>query len=350
MLSWEFCPPAFPIQWHITVKCNRKCKHCYTTDPITYKNELEKELYLEDMLKVVNRLIEFRTKYKVPVSVAITGGDPFFKKGHKTLLKELYKKDFPIQILGNPSNSIEQVDLLKEVNIRGYQLSLDGLKKYHDEVRGKGSFDETIKSIDFLNSYNIPVHIMFTLSKFNSKDLKPLMTLCAKMNVSRFSFDRLVPLGRAKNWHSLFSPEEYKNFLFNTFQHQINLRKKGLLTRYAFKDRLWRLLFYDLKIFKPRKTSKIISGCLVGVTGLAILADGSVLPCRRLPVKIGQLPEQSIEEIFFSREMNELRSFESIKNCSECELLPYCRGNRCVAYSTYGDYFAPDPQCWRFEE
>jgi radical SAM protein with 4Fe4S-binding SPASM domain len=267
------------------------------------------------------------------------------------VLKALQKGNFPVQILGNPRGLEKEISFLKKVKIRGYQLSLDGLENRHDEIRGKDSWNETIRAINLLNKNNIPVNVMFTLSKYNFQDLKPLMSYCAKIGVSRFSFDRLVPIGSAKNWGQyLPSPQEYKNILFDIFWRRIYLQRKGYLTRFVLKDRLWRLLYHDLGIFRPKKTSKIISGCLVGINSLAILADGSVVPCRRLPLKIGELPEQEIDEIFFSEKMNELREYQSIENCGECELLAYCRGNRCVAYGVYGDYFAPDPQCWRYEK
>jgi len=139
----------------------------------------------------------------------------------------------------------------------------------------------------------------------------------------------------------------YRNFLLDIFYHYSDL-SKDTDTFLALKDQLWKPLLNDLGIFNPKDNHKIIGGCLVGITGLTILSNGDVVPCRRLPIKIGKLPEQSISEIFFdSPELNELRNFDAIEECGECDIMSYCRGNRCVAYSLHGDYFSPDPQCWR---
>lgn len=62
MLEWEFYSTAFPIQWHITVRCDKQCIHCYTKDPVSYRRELEEELSPDDLIKIVDRITEFRQK------------------------------------------------------------------------------------------------------------------------------------------------------------------------------------------------------------------------------------------------------------------------------------------------
>lgn len=87
---------------------------------------------------------------------------------------------------------------------------------------------------------------------------------------------------------------------------------------------------------------------LSGYLGLSILENGTVLACRRLPIPIGKVPHQRIRDIFIlSRKLNEMRRIERLEKCKDCELLLYCRGCRAVTYGITGDYFKPDPQCWK---
>ncbi|MFA5302910.1 MAG: radical SAM protein [Candidatus Nanoarchaeia archaeon] len=348
MIIWEIPPSAFPIQWHITIACDKKCKHCYTTDELTYQSELKKELSLNDLLNVGDRIIEFRDKYKVPVPLTITGGHPLIKEGLDILLRKMHKAGISVELLGNRSGLEDYMCLFKEINLQGYQISIDGNKDLHEYMRGKNSWDEVNFSINYLNDNEIPVDVMTTVSKLNMNHIKEISSFCANLGVRRYSFDRIVGLGNAKNLdNDLPQPLEYKKFLFDIFNHYVNLSQNSP-TFFALKDQMWKPLLNDLGIFNPKKTDKIIGGCLVGVTGITILADGNVVPCRRLPINIGRLPEQSIEEIFFdSPKMNELRQFDAIEDCGPCDIMPYCRGNRCVAYSLHKDYFSPDPQCWR---
>ena len=346
MKEWEIYPSAFGIQWHITAECDGNCKHCYVRDPKTYKKEIENELSLEELLKICDKIIQFKNKFHTDVSVILTGGHPLMRSEYKDIMKKLDKVNIPIRMLGNPSHLNSEIDFLKNSNLKEYQLSVDGNKEIHNQIRGKNySFDGVMNAIDFLNSKNIPIGIMYTISKSNMNYLKNIFDKCVNKEVHRFSFDRVVPFGNAKE-EELPNSEEYKKFIYDVYQHAISRDQQLVL-----KDQLYKPLLNEMGLFKPKKVDKIISGCLVGISGLSILSDGTVYPCRRLPIDIGKLPEQSIEEIFLeSQEMKDLRDYESIEGCGECDLLPYCRGDRCVAYAVYGDYFAKDPQCWRCEK
>jgi radical SAM protein with 4Fe4S-binding SPASM domain len=79
------------------------------------------------------------------------------------------------------------------------------------------------------------------------------------------------------------------------------------------------------------------------------MPNGDVLPCRRLPIKIGNLFETTLYDIWYmSPFLWEIRNPEKLKGkCNHCEYIPICRGCRAVAYALQGDYLAGDPQCWK---
>jgi radical SAM protein with 4Fe4S-binding SPASM domain len=86
---------------------------------------------------------------------------------------------------------------------------------------------------------------------------------------------------------------------------------------------------------------------------VTITSDGSVMPCRRIGLKIGNLRKTSLRQIWStSKVLWRLRQRESYKGeCGKCSLWPSCRGCRAVAYAyskSRGapDLFADDPQCW----
>jgi len=97
-----------------------------------------------------------------------------------------------------------------------------------------------------------------------------------------------------------------------------------------------------------RELDKITSGCSIGVNGLSVLADGTVYPCRRLPIPIANIREQTIAEIFIENSLlNQFRDFHNLKDCGECNNVTYCRGCRAIAYAVTGSAFAGDPQCFK---
>jgi len=87
--------------------------------------------------------------------------------------------------------------------------------------------------------------------------------------------------------------------------------------------------------------------CSIGLDGLCILPDATVLPCRRLPIAIGNLKEDSLLEIWHKSDLLwQIRDKRNLKGkCKSCEFIPQCSGCRAMAYACTGDYLAEDPQC-----
>lgn len=190
---------------------------------------------------------------------------------------------------------------------------------------------------------------MFTLSKVNKNELIPLIKFLSHQPVDLFDFARLVPCGKGKQMaKDMLSPVEYRNLLLRVFYTYLDLRSsKGIY--FGRKDSLWNLLYQQLGLLNFVKTDDRVvrTGCSIGSRILTILADGTVYSCRRLPIKIGQVPQQSLKEIFFnSKEHNRLRKTKLLEKCSSCSLYSYCRGCPSVAFGATGNYFAADPQCW----
>jgi radical SAM protein with 4Fe4S-binding SPASM domain len=89
--------------------------------------------------------------------------------------------------------------------------------------------------------------------------------------------------------------------------------------------------------------------CSAGTNALTIMHDGTILPCRRLPIPIGNALTDSFYKVWYtSKTLWDIRNPENIKGkCSGCDLLAACRGCRALAYTVTGDYLAEDPQCWK---
>jgi radical SAM protein with 4Fe4S-binding SPASM domain len=92
----------------------------------------------------------------------------------------------------------------------------------------------------------------------------------------------------------------------------------------------------------------VVCGCYCGWTGISVLADGTVLGCRRLPLSVGKLPEQSFEKVFLgSKLLRKFRRRASFAECGSCDMYKYCRGCPAYAYSVTGSPFAANPICFR---
>lgn len=343
---------SFVLQWHVTARCENRCVHCYLQDSEGYRSEIENELSLEDCFRVVDDLYQTTRAWNVGGRIYFTGGDPLLKAGIFDLIAYAHKRGFSLGILGNPEPLNYKTALrLKESGVTRYQVSIDGMEQTHDGFRSEGSFERTLKGIEVLNRMGIPSVVMFTLSKQNAKELILVINLLAKMGVRIFDFARLVPIGSgAQLKEEMLEPEEYRELLLNVLEEYKRLKEEGCDTYFGRKENLWKLLYQQLGLFPPLSEDKktIFLGCSIGISSLTIIADGTVYPCRRLPIAIGKVPEESLRDIFINSPiLNEMREVEKMEKCGRCELLQYCRGCPAVAHAVSGQYFAPDPQCWR---
>ena len=94
--------------------------------------------------------------------------------------------------------------------------------------------------------------------------------------------------------------------------------------------------------------SKIGGFCPVGFTSLTILHDGTVLPCRRLEIPIGNILKEGLFKIWYDSDVLwRIRDKSNLQGkCDNCSNVDRCGGCRAIAYETTGDYMGEDIQCW----
>jgi len=345
--------PHFVLQWHITARCAQSCMHCYLYDDPTYEQELKNELSYENCLTIIDDFKKTFDIWGMPTRINFTGGDPLLREDVFDIIRYACEKGIVVGILGNPNHLDYTIaKKLKNLGVFRYQISIDGLAETHDRLRGKkGLFEDVLRAIHILEEVGIPSVTMFTLNKVNANELVEVIRLMAEEGVSIFDFARIVPIGAGEQLKGqMITPTEYRRLLLEVLEEYKRLQESDCQTYFGRKDHLWKLLYQELGLLKPLPKDKrtIYSGCGIGYSIITILADGTVYPCRRLPVEIGKVPRQSIREIFInSPELNKMRHTENMQKCKKCELVQFCRGCPAVSYAVYKDYMAPDPQCWK---
>lgn len=338
--------PRFSMQWHITDRCDQRCKHCY----IYEGKEKEKlcELPLETLNEILENFINSCEQMGREPSLTITGGDPLLYSRIWEFLEIVKNRNVRFSILGNPFHlSYDVVKRLEKLGCVSYQMSLDGLKATHDYIRKSGSFDTTLESFKFFEGSNIRTAIMATVSKTNIDELPELVDIVVKHGVNNFAFARYCP--NPEDFDLLVSPEDYREFL-NKMWKKFEYYKDNE-TRFALKDHLWKLFLYEKGLFSiddiENPDELILDGCHCGISHVTTLADGTVYACRRCESPVGKVPEESIYDIFYSEKMEEYRRFDNFEHCSKCELVNFCRGCPAVAKCLTGNFYSKDPQCWK---
>lgn len=344
--------PKLSVQWHITTDCGNRCKHCYMYDDATFHEERENTLSYKGLLQVLDTLLDFETKRGCSIpSFSLTGGDPLLREDWPALVQEITKRGKKVSMMGNPETLNEKTaKQLKDLGVQSFQMSLDGLEATHDDFRSQGSFQLVIEALELLKTYGISSHIMFTLFPGNEDQLLPLMEyLSQEGQPDVFAFDLGCAVGEGAGLANTFSPWDQKE-IFRAYRiKKKQLNQEGCKTIFGEKPTLMRLLHFEDGAFYPAPSPfPIIEGCLIGWSSIAILSDGSLMACRRMPLKVGKMPEQSFEEIFLGSELlRKFRRRESYKLCGDCDFYSYCRGCPAYSFGMNKDPFDSSPLCFR---
>lgn len=96
-----------------------------------------------------------------------------------------------------------------------------------------------------------------------------------------------------------------------------------------------------------RGLAEAFSGCSVGLTYAGLTASGDLLPCVPAPIRLGNLLEESLEDIWVkSKLLGYVRNRRLMKGpCKICEYSEICSGCRYTAYIANGDWLGPDVSC-----
>ena len=87
--------------------------------------------------------------------------------------------------------------------------------------------------------------------------------------------------------------------------------------------------------------------CPVAFQTITVLENGDLMPCRRLPIVIGNILKDSFYKIWYTNEvLEDIRNRRKIEKCGSCKNLDLCGGARCIAFAVSGNYMGEDPQCW----
>ncbi|MGN0650420.1 MAG: radical SAM protein [Oscillospiraceae bacterium] len=319
----------FHVQLHLTDKCNLKCKHCYEGE-----RKVINEWDYDELMTVINKLDTAFVKWNVDGEISLVGGEPLMYPHFPRLLYEI-RKSKSISRIAILTNGTCMNDETKKAILDtkpAVQISIDGInEEKHDLIRGKGNYQKSISTIKWLVDHDIEVFVHYVISKYSVPITKDFILKMNKLGVKQLTFSRVVPMG-SSDISIMLSPEELHE-VYNCLFDYASLLSEDEMSINTTRP-LWACY---------GKTGR----CPVGIQTITILPDGTALPCRRLPIPLGNIKTESFYSIWYNSDVLwNLRKRENIEKCGECKHLNECGGGRCIAYAVTGNYMGGDPQCW----
>lgn len=153
--------------WEITHSCNYGCSYCiFSCNREIIKNELT----TEECFHVIDELVKHGFKH-----LKVTGGEPFLRQDIIKIL-EYASKRMVTDISTNGSLiTPKRVAELNKINLKMIHVSLDGNKEEHESVRGKNTYESTIRGLNALKDSKNKVRIGSVIHSNNENNLEKLI-------------------------------------------------------------------------------------------------------------------------------------------------------------------------------
>lgn len=337
----------FTFQWHLTERCNLRCAHCYQE---SYNSpELGFAAWLEVLNQLEQLLAEWRAASGSPrrLHITLTGGEPLVHPDLMRLLEVLdQRRDrFSFAILSNGHLiDRDRARLLARLGPRYVQVSLEGMAATHDRIRGPGSFTLVSNAIRELTRAHIPVMISFTAHRRNFREFPAVARLAQELGVTRVWTDRLIPLGAgAQGATESLTPTETREYI-----ELLRSARQSARRRWSWWPRR-RTEVAQHRALQFLGGEGVPYRCVAGESLLALLPNGDLLPCRRMPIRVGNVLQTPLRDLYFEHPLlRTLRNPRHIASgCEGCSLEKLCRGGlRCLSFALHGNPFHSDPGCW----
>jgi radical SAM protein with 4Fe4S-binding SPASM domain len=337
------------VSYAVTKACNLRCLHCH----VEAQDAMANELNLKEAMRVIDEMALLGSE-----ALIFSGGEPLLRKEFILALAE-YCVDIGIipAILTNGVLINYKVAMeLKDAGIMAVGIPLDSANPdCHDKLRNvPGTFEKAVKAVKACLDVDLEVVITTMALKDTFDEIPQRIEYIANLGVDQAAVYDLIPMGRGRDVMDQAMSQKQRVSLIKYLQqmqedNEMVFTMSGGLPLYPEivsemhkldgtkpKDLLLKQFWINAPV-----------GCHAGILYFSLRPNGDVYPCTFLPVKVGNIREQTLTDIWRnSKVLNELRDRSLLKGkCGECEYRETCGGCRGRAYACTGDYLETDPVC-----
>ncbi|HEX6432320.1 MAG TPA: radical SAM protein [Niastella sp.] len=343
---------------YATDLCDSACKHCliWAKRPVHY-------LPFEKIKEIM------QSKCITPgTAVGLEGGEFMLHPEAEQIMEWFHQNHPQFDLLSNCLKPEKLIQAVKKFPPKRLLISLDGTADTYLYMRGKAGYESVLTVIEQLHNV-LPVSVMFTLSPYNDfEDMRHVAEVCKKfgidMRVGIYNdiafFDTVdkahdTEIGSHKGEDQLqfADVKELKaSGVFDKAKAQKQLELTGDLSvpkhdlmklRENFTAKIPDIIKefsenYDfLVLYNEWRQNNLKMRCYSILDSLVILPDGEVPICQNLDLKIGNVFEKSLDEIFNGKPTQQIHK-EYVHNCNQC-WLNFHRKYDVILYRTFEKYF-----------
>jgi radical SAM protein with 4Fe4S-binding SPASM domain len=263
----------FSTYFAVTDQCPYQCPHC------SYGKHISGSLNTEQALEVIRQIKSIGS-----VTIGFTGGEPLVRDDIVELVK--FVGDDTTSIIFSTGYNLTR-ELANDLNEAGLDCMTIGIEsddpEEHDSIRGvKGSYGTALSSIKISLEAGLytAISTIGDREKLKNGTLERLAELATDYRVHEFRILEPIPTGSLSGQcEETLTAEESKQVA--QFHKQWNRKNKGpAITSFAHLE------------------SDEMFGCGAGFHHLFIDALGNVCPCDLTPLKLGNVLEEPLSDIW----------------------------------------------------
>ncbi len=271
---------------YATTACQSHCKHC------NIWQKKREHLSLDDIRRVMqNRCITSRT------TVGLEGGEFILHPQADEIMAWFHQHHPNYTLLTNGLAFQRVINAVKRFRPRHLYVSLDGDKETYKRMRGCDGYDKVIEVVETLKD-EVPLSLMFCLSPWNTfKDMERVINVALHYGID-------VRIGIYGTMAFFDTTSELLSMRDHTEQIPNNIHKTQ--ENYDF-----------VALYDQWRRDNLRLRCQSIMSSLVIHSNGDVPLCQNLDVKLGNIHNQSLDDIFNGNQACETQCWYS-RQCNGC--------------------------------
>ena len=323
------------VEISITGRCNLSCEYCFYNDEMVALGDLPTARWLA-LFDELGGLAVRR--------VTLTGGEVFTRPDLWELIDGLIASRLRYSLLTNGTLVTEQTvaafaEGKRRLRLNSIQVSIDGsTAEVHDRSRPPHSFDRALHGLRLLRDAGLPVTVRVTVNRHNVDDLPNIAQLLLEdVGLGGFSTNEAEQMGTARCFgqNITLTPAQRRQAMGTLAE--LNEQYGGRISAAAGPLAMARHFGEIAEALERGETGRPGRGTLCSCGGvfnkLAVLHDGTIVPCTLLPtLTMGTIGTHRIQDVWRTHpSINAVRQRRSIPltdipECAGCTYTGFCAG------------------------
>jgi len=302
--------PPEHVYFSLTNRCNLKCKMCSVAGSGRGAYEMEPD----EVCAIIRQIKALGVRHLI-----LSGGEVLLRRDLKEIVS--FAVSSGIEMVDVITNGTllneENISFLTEAGLNHLTISLDGLRRVNDNIRGEGVFDKAEEAMDILNRVKQErqkdkptLGINFTVMDRNIEDMLPMLDFASGKNCNIVVFQPVLfdnVKMNVKQKSPLWPCGERLKLLEDNLKKLLELKRDPGQSPVIYTS--GQVLSSMPAYFRGRLSTGRF-GCYEGIKRMVITAGGQVWSCLGI---YGDARKDDLADIWVSAAARRVR--EKAKRC-----------------------------------